>query len=72
VADVCRSIHKDFVQQFKHAIVWGTSAKHQPQRVGLSTCERTSSLSFTHHLIDRRHSAAHVLEDEDVIQLMKK
>eukprot|EP01094_Clydonella_sp_ATCC50884_P013021 TRINITY_DN23306_c0_g1_i1.p1 TRINITY_DN23306_c0_g1~~TRINITY_DN23306_c0_g1_i1.p1 ORF type:complete len:389 (+),score=110.27 TRINITY_DN23306_c0_g1_i1:74-1168(+) len=36
VQDVCRSIHKDFEQQFKYAIVWGVSAKHQPQRVGLA------------------------------------
>ena len=50
VEDVCKGIHKDLVDQFKYANVWGTSAKHTPQRVGLKHC----------------------LEDEDVIQLMKK
>lgn len=50
VLDVCRSIHRDFEKQFKWAYVWGKSAKHTPQRVGLS----------------------HVLNDEDVIQLIKK
>eukprot|EP00697_Spironema_sp_BW2_P010091 gnl/Spiro4/25188_TR12532_c0_g1_i1.p1 gnl/Spiro4/25188_TR12532_c0_g1~~gnl/Spiro4/25188_TR12532_c0_g1_i1.p1 ORF type:complete len:387 (-),score=82.84 gnl/Spiro4/25188_TR12532_c0_g1_i1:6-1106(-) len=47
---VCHAIHRDLARQFKYALVWGTSAKHCPQRVGL----------------------AHVLEDEDVIQIMKK
>lgn len=32
----CNSIHKTIVEQFKHAIVYGKSVKHQPQRVGLS------------------------------------
>lgn len=32
----CHSIHKTIVEQFKHAIVYGKSVKHQPQRVGLS------------------------------------
>mmetsp|Transcript_14970 Transcript_14970/g.42604 ORF Transcript_14970/g.42604 Transcript_14970/m.42604 type:complete len:368 (+) Transcript_14970:81-1184(+) len=50
VREVCRGIHRDFEQQFKNAFVWGTSAKHTPQRVGIG----------------------HVLEDEDVIQLIRK
>jgi len=50
VENVCKLIHKDLVSQFKYALVWGTSAKHTPQRVGL----------------------AHDLEDEDVIQIVKK
>lgn len=36
VVDVCRSVHRDFEHQFKYALVWGRSAKHVPQRVGLS------------------------------------
>ncbi|RYF41626.1 MAG: TGS domain-containing protein [Cytophagaceae bacterium] len=32
----CNSIHKTIVEGFKHAIVYGKSVKHQPQRVGLS------------------------------------
>jgi TGS domain len=36
VEDFCHSIHKTIVEQFKHAIVYGRSVKHQPQRVGLS------------------------------------
>lgn len=36
VEDFCNSIHKSIVEQFKQAIVYGKSVKHQPQRVGLS------------------------------------
>jgi len=50
VEKICSMIHKDLVSQFKCAIIWGTSAKHTPQRTGLS----------------------HVVEDEDVIQIIKK
>ncbi len=32
----CNAIHKTIVEQFKVAIVYGKSVKHQPQRVGLS------------------------------------
>ncbi|KAG5860554.1 developmentally regulated GTP-binding protein [Encephalitozoon hellem] len=35
VRDLCAHIHKDFLLSFKHALVWGTSAKHSPQKVGL-------------------------------------
>lgn len=34
VADFCNRIHKDMLRQMKHALVWGSSVKHQPQRVG--------------------------------------
>ncbi|CAO1599858.1 GTP-binding protein rbg1 [Xanthoria calcicola] len=36
VEDFCNSIHKTILEQFKHAIVYGRSVKHQPQRVGLA------------------------------------
>lgn len=35
ILDVCRAIHKDFEKSFKQALVWGRSAKHSPQKVGL-------------------------------------
>ncbi|GLI60341.1 hypothetical protein VaNZ11_002461 [Volvox africanus] len=47
---LCRQIHNSMVQQFKYALVWGTSSKHYPQRCGLG----------------------HQLEDEDVVQIVKK
>lgn len=33
--EVCHSIHRDLSKNFKYGLVWGTSAKHQPQRVGI-------------------------------------
>lgn len=48
VEHICKRIHKDIAGRFKYALVWGRSAKHQPQRVGIS----------------------HVLDDEDVLQIM--
>jgi len=34
VEDFCNRIHKTLIKQFKYALVWGNSAKHNPQRVG--------------------------------------
>ena len=50
VEHVCHSIHRQLASQFKYALVWGTSVKFNPQRVG----------------------ANHVLQHEDVIQVVKK
>ncbi|MDK2789744.1 MAG: hypothetical protein PWP15_251 [Methanothermococcus sp.] len=35
VEDVCNKLHRDFVKNFRYAQVWGKSAKHPGQRVGL-------------------------------------
>jgi len=35
IEHVCHSIHREMVKNFKYALVWGSSAKHQPQRVGI-------------------------------------
>eukprot|EP01090_Pellita_catalonica_P014781 TRINITY_DN3849_c0_g1_i1.p1 TRINITY_DN3849_c0_g1~~TRINITY_DN3849_c0_g1_i1.p1 ORF type:complete len:414 (-),score=78.70 TRINITY_DN3849_c0_g1_i1:59-1240(-) len=37
----CGQIHKDLLENFKYAVVWGRSAKHSPQRCGMD-----------HHLVD--------------------
>lgn len=50
VEDFCNRIHKGLLNQFKYALVWGSSVKHNPQRVGKE----------------------HVLNDEDVIQIVKR
>lgn len=33
---MCRQIHHQLTKEFKYALVWGVSAKHSPQRVGLT------------------------------------
>uniref|UniRef100_A0A182TCP9 Developmentally-regulated GTP-binding protein 2 n=1 Tax=Anopheles maculatus TaxID=74869 RepID=A0A182TCP9_9DIPT len=50
VEHVCHAIHRTLAAQFKYALVWGTSTKYSPQRVGIS----------------------HIMNDEDVIQVVKK
>lgn len=50
VEDFCNKIHRNIIKEFKYAIVWGSSVKHQPQRVGKD----------------------HVLDDEDVVQIVKR
>jgi hypothetical protein len=35
VGDVCDTLHKDFRRKFRYARVWGDSAKHAGQRVGI-------------------------------------
>ena len=35
ISSVCRSIHRDLERNFSYALVWGSSVKHIPQRVGI-------------------------------------
>lgn len=50
VEDFCCRIHKSLLEEFKYAVVWGKSVKHNPQKVGKD----------------------HQLQDEDVVQIIKK
>jgi uncharacterized protein len=36
IEDVCDQIHRTLKESFRYALVWGASARHNPQRVGLS------------------------------------
>lgn len=36
VEHVCHAIHRNLPTVFKYALVWGASAKHQPQKVGIA------------------------------------
>ena len=35
VGEMCEKLHRDLRKEFRYALVWGKSVKHQPQRVGL-------------------------------------
>lgn len=35
VKDVANKLHRDFVRNFRHAKIWGTSVKFEGQKVGL-------------------------------------
>jgi ribosome-interacting GTPase 1 len=35
VENFCNRLHKHILEKFKYALVWGSSVKHQPQRVGV-------------------------------------
>lgn len=36
IEHLCHRIHRTLPQIFKYALVWGTSTKHQPQKVGIN------------------------------------
>ena len=35
IEDVCDRVHRTLKEGFRYALVWGASARHVPQRVGL-------------------------------------
>ncbi len=35
VEDACKKLHRDFRDKFRYALIWGSSAKHAGQKVGL-------------------------------------
>ncbi|CAB3982699.1 GTP-binding 128up [Paramuricea clavata] len=50
VEDFCNRLHRSIIKEFKHGLVWGSSVKHNPQKVGKE----------------------HQLNDEDVVQIVKR
>jgi len=36
IEDVCDQIHRTLKDHYKYGLVWGASARHVPQRVGLT------------------------------------
>ena len=36
VKSLCANVSTELLREFNYALVWGTSAKHSPQRCGLS------------------------------------
>lgn len=55
----CNAIHRSIVEQFKTAIVYGKSVKHQPQRVGLAheLADEDIGECFPECSLARRHRA---------------
>jgi ribosome-interacting GTPase 1 len=35
IEDVCRKLHREFVEKFRYARIWGDAVKHPGQRVGI-------------------------------------
>lgn len=50
IEDFCNRLHRNIIKEFKYALVWGSSVKHNPQKCGRE----------------------HLLNDEDVVQIVKK
>ncbi|KAI7864571.1 developmentally-regulated GTP-binding protein 2 [Spinellus fusiger] len=36
IEHVCHAVHRSLAESFRYALVWGTSTKHNPQRVGIN------------------------------------
>jgi len=49
VADLCDAVHRDLRAQFKFAEVWGASAKHPGQRVGIKHVLREGDIVRIHN-----------------------
>ena len=47
VEDFCNHIHKTMAKAMRHALVWGTSVKHRPQKVGKEHLLQVSSRVFS-------------------------
>jgi ribosome-interacting GTPase 1 len=60
IESLCKSVHKDFADEFKYAMVWGRSTKFSPQTCGLG-----KFLTLPRMLTN----LVHPLMDEDVIQI---
>ena len=46
VEDACRRLHRDFKEKFRYAMVWGSSAKHAAQRVGLEHVLKDKNMTY--------------------------
>ncbi|VDN19894.1 unnamed protein product [Cylicostephanus goldi] len=82
VDDLCLKIHKSLQKDFKAALVWGASAKHNPQRVGkehvlfdedvVQILKRALVWGASAKHNPQRVGKEHVLFDEDVVQILKR
>ena len=54
VEDFCNSIHKGILRNFKNALVWGSSVKHNPQKVGKEHVLKDEDVVQVKTLVDHR------------------
>jgi ribosome-interacting GTPase 1 len=61
IEDFCNKLHKQLVSQLKYAWVWGSSVRHQPQKVSgvlvLYVYGLWPEIAFLHVFVLRRLSA---------------
>jgi ribosome-interacting GTPase 1 len=61
IEDFCNKLHKQLVSQLKYAWVWGSSVRHQPQKVSgvlaLYVYGLWPEIASLHVFALRRHSA---------------
>lgn len=48
IGEACAQIHRELAANFKYALVWGSSAKHPGQRVGLQHVLQDGDVFFVH------------------------
>lgn len=70
VRSICNSIHRDFINDFKHALVWGRSAKFSPQTCGLSheLCDE----DVIQLVINRKNKAKTKKKDDRLVKEEKR
>jgi len=67
--DECNAIHKTIIEQFRQAIVYGKSVKHQPQRAGLSHELADEDIS---RFPERPHVYVLLDADYDLVTIIKR
>lgn len=71
IEDFCLRLHKQLITQFKYAWVWGKSVRHQPQKVILNILVEKLEVRLKYWMYVQC-GKDHLLEDEDVVQIIKK
>lgn len=64
----CNAIHKTIVDDFRVAVVYGKSVKHQPQRVGLTHELGDEDISMSIASVDRNR----IVTNESPVTIVKK
>jgi len=62
IESVCNKLHRDFVEKFRYAKVWGPSVKHDAQRVGLPSVKHDA----------QRVGLPHKIKDGDILTIVTR